>query len=369
MRMLLLLYGMCFCGVFIGQNKAMSQTNDPDGIVLRLEPYGRAESQEIQVAAKATLLVSPEGESGLEVAPAIFVLAEELVAAKNDEGTKAGYFRWSPESVQTVKVLLVNNAPRPIAYRIKVTEQIVRNSDSGKAAGHTIFRLYYATDREPAVDPRYAPYFGGKPAESGALSFGICEVSIPRDHRMGRLEIPSMWRLEFSPDPDKHVSVLKVTRRPESAFLGEIRGRVATAPGKQILVFIHGYNTTFDGAAKRTAQISYDLGFDGATVLYSWPSQGELTPIAYNQDQRNSELTTARFEALLEKLVSETGPQQIQVIAHSMGTPVISKALADFAAAHNAKPLPIKNVALMAPDIDAEVFRQISGQSLRVRRK
>ncbi len=37
---------------------------------------------------------------------------------------------------------------------------------------------------------------------------------------------------------------------------------------------MHGYNTSFDNALYRTAQIAYDLDFDGATFLYSWPSGG-----------------------------------------------------------------------------------------------
>ena len=36
---------------------------------------------------------------------------------------------------------------------------------------------------------------------------------------------------------------------------------------RQAFVFLHGYNVTFEAAAYRTAQIAYDLRFDGATNI------------------------------------------------------------------------------------------------------
>jgi esterase/lipase superfamily enzyme len=37
-------------------------------------------------------------------------------------------------------------------------------------------------------------------------------------------------------------------------------------------VFIHGYNVSFDAAVKLTAQLSRDMRFPGAPILYSWAS-------------------------------------------------------------------------------------------------
>jgi esterase/lipase superfamily enzyme len=52
--------------------------------------------------------------------------------------------------------------------------------------------------------------------------------------------------------------------------------RVNKSGKKSAFIFVHGYNVTFEDAARRTAQMSYDLSFDGAPVFYSWPSQGSL---------------------------------------------------------------------------------------------
>ena len=43
---------------------------------------------------------------------------------------------------------------------------------------------------------------------------------------------------------------------------------VSRSPRKDAFVFIHGFNVAFEDAVMRTAQIAYDLGFDGAPILY-----------------------------------------------------------------------------------------------------
>jgi len=49
-------------------------------------------------------------------------------------------------------------------------------------------------------------------AERGELTLGVCEVSIPRDHRVGELESQRIWRLQFRADPSKHVALLSTVR-------------------------------------------------------------------------------------------------------------------------------------------------------------
>jgi hypothetical protein len=47
----------------------------------------------------------------------------------------------------------------------------------------------------------------------GDLSYGVCEVSIPYKRTPGTLPEPSIWSLEFTQDPRKHV-VLMENRTP-----------------------------------------------------------------------------------------------------------------------------------------------------------
>ena len=132
---------------------------------------------------------------------------------------------------------------------------------------------------------------------------------------------------------------------------------------KEILVFVHGFNTSFEDASRRTAQLAYDMAFDGPTVLYSWPSQGSMNPIAYNKDGRNAALTAPHLEEFLKLLVAKSGATTVDIIAHSMGNRPVTQALRDFAMQNPGMKKPMFNqVALMAPDVDAALFKQMAQQ-------
>jgi hypothetical protein len=72
---------------------------------------------------------------------------------------------------------------------------------------HLVLPLYYATDRAETGEENFARRYG---TARGNLAFGIAHVSIPDDHRMGKLEKPRWWHLEFRPNPNKHVVLLAV---------------------------------------------------------------------------------------------------------------------------------------------------------------
>lgn len=104
---------------------------------------------------------------------------------------------------------------------------------------------------------------------------GTCEVSIPRDHRVGVVERPVWWRFEFRPDPNKHIVLHSISPSTTSAFLAELNGRLDRSQTRMAFVFVHGFNVSFEDAALRTAQLAYDLDFDGAPLMYSWPSSAD----------------------------------------------------------------------------------------------
>lgn len=110
-----------------------------------------------------------------------------------------------------------------------------------------------------------------------------CPVSVPKDHRVGALESPTVLRLEFRQDPQRHVVLLGVHRQPAAEFYADLRACVARTARKEAFVFIHGYNVGFETAVRRTAQIAYDLKFEGAPIAYSWPSQEGL--LSYTVDE------------------------------------------------------------------------------------
>lgn len=218
---------------------------------------------------------------------------------------------------------------------------------------YAVIKVFYATDRTRVQSGTPANFFSG---DRGTLSYGTCDVSIPRDHKMGELEAPTIWKLEFREDPGKHVVLLSVSPRAPAQYFTELGDRVRASPGKSLFIFIHGYNVSFEDAARRTAQIHYDLGFDGAPVFYSWPSQGKIG--GYVVDEGNIEWTQANLKAFLTQVASSTDAANIYVIAHSMGNRALTAVIGPLLAAVPDLRTRLRQIILTAPDIDADVFKR-----------
>jgi esterase/lipase superfamily enzyme len=195
--------------------------------------------------------------------------------------------------------------------------------------------------------------YGG---DRGELELGTCEVSVPKDHQVGTLESPSVLRLEFRQDPERHVVLLGVHPQPDREFYADLRKCVEQTARKEAFVFIHGYNVGFEKAVRRTAQIAYDLKFKGAPIVYSWPSQEGL--LSYTVDETNVAWTVPHLKDFLLGVAQQSGATSVHLIAHSMGNRALTSALRELALEHKAECPRFHEVVLTAPDIDADVFRR-----------
>ncbi len=220
-------------------------------------------------------------------------------------------------------------------------------------------KVFYATDRSATGQTEAAKFYGTDRDLHETLSLGTCDVSIPRDHRPGELEAPSIWKLEFHQDPEKHVVLLGVQTEEQKQFYRDLTSAVAASDNKEAFVFIHGYKTTFEDAARRTGQLAYDLNFHGAPIFYSWPSKGDLD--GYAADEDTIVWTTPHLKAFLQQVALQSNARTVHLIAHSMGNRALTQALADLAAspAGPAKPH-FREVILAAPDVDQDVFKQLA---------
>lgn len=217
---------------------------------------------------------------------------------------------------------------------------------------YTIVQTFFATDRSLTGNPKPRDMFG---VGRSTVTYGTCVVSVPHDHRMGELGSPSIWRLGFQEDPAKHVLLLSTVMTPKDKFFVDLAARVRHSPKSNAFLFVHGYNVTFEDAARRTAQLTYDLGFEGAPVFYSWPSQG--TTSAYTTDERTIEWAQANMRSFLEDFFTRSDAQSVYLIAHGMGTRALTRAVASLLTDNPDFRIRLKEVILAAPDIDPGVFK------------
>ena len=212
----------------------------------------------------------------------------------------------------------------------------------------------FATNRTRSDDPDAEPadMFTN---EDGPLIWGQASVSIPITHERGQLESPG-WLQEmiFGMNPERHIMLQEVLEQDRETVLATIRAELGDSTTNAILMYVHGYSTTFEKAARRMAQMKHDLEFDGPAMFFSWPSKGQTA--AYPHDSNMVDVTYPRMEEMLRTLADEPA-DRIVVIAHSMGTQVLTYALRDLIRTDPQIAARFDTIILAAPDIDERVFK------------
>jgi esterase/lipase superfamily enzyme len=226
------------------------------------------------------------------------------------------------------------------------------------ALGFATVRVFYGTNRAPTRESKPAQFYGGA---RGDLQYGSLDVTIPRIHQEAQLETQPRW-VEYTFTADQaamraqYVLLDKVTPLEKSEFVRQLHQQISESRFKDVFIFVHGYNNTFEDAARRTAQMAYDLDFDGTPMLYSWPSQGSAS--AYAVDEAAVGISGRRLADFLETVVTLSGAQRIHLIAHSMGNRALIEALQTYLAkrAPENRQHIFGQIVFTAPDVDRDYF-------------
>ncbi|WP_322061018.1 alpha/beta hydrolase [Paraburkholderia sp. J63] len=216
-----------------------------------------------------------------------------------------------------------------------------------------VVEIFFGTDRERhprAKSP--AKRFGA--GRGNQLSYGVCEVSIPHNHRIGKLESPFMLRY-FLQNPAKHVVLMRVDEYSASEFGQAISEHPHKGEKRRALIFIHGFNTSFEDAARRAAQIAYDIEFSGVPFVYSWPSGDKV--LDYIRDGNDADQAAIYFQEFVLTVMRNGKFDEVVVLAHSMGNRVLGETIKLMMSGHRKELERMTEVVFAAPDIDADVFR------------
>ena len=231
--------------------------------------------------------------------------------------------------------------------------------------GYASVRVFYGTNRLPTGDKKPGLHYGKL---GGVLEYGYVDVTIPEAHRLAELETAKEWSqytvLTKTDQRRKYVLLDSVMPLAKDNFSSELRRRIQGSPSKDLFIFIHGYNNTFEDTARRTAQLAYDLDFDGTPIMYSWPSQGQLT--GYFADEKMIDSSGPRLAEFLDTVTMQSGAERIHLIAHSMGNRVLLAALGKYLPLHakDIRKHPFGQMVFTAPDVDRKAFMD-TFQSLR----
>ncbi|SLN60633.1 hypothetical protein ROA7450_03116 [Roseovarius albus] len=213
----------------------------------------------------------------------------------------------------------------------------------------TKHRIFVATSR--AKSSEAGVFYSGK--RSQQLNFASVTVSIPPEHKTGKIERPN----SLPSDPQKHFVIDQpVNFETREAFQSDLITYLSKLPKdkRNLLLFVHGYNTNLTSAVLQISQFVEDTGYDGVPVLFSWASSGQTVKYVYDV---NSVLVARDHLVSMFSTLQLSAVQGYDVVAHSMGTLLVMEASRQIALTTGINPTnKVRNVVLAAPDIDIDLF-------------
>lgn len=266
------------------------------------------------------------------------------------------------------------------AQRAEVTVQPVAASPALQAGqpvrtqqGSGAQDLLYITDREPTAGSGNRLSYGAKRAIY--LSFGSVSIAPRRNASAGRKEFRVDAVSEagrFPATPYGVVATANGLRRTPQAVAAheqavaslqaEIGRRLATAERKEVVVFVHGYNNSFEDAALATDEICRSLQNQFVCIVLTWPAGGAGGSFfGYNIDRESSEFAVADFKKAVRVIAGTKGVERLHLLAHSRGTDVLASVVQQLAIeAYVSRSslwqrYKIANAVFFAPDIDLDV--------------
>jgi esterase/lipase superfamily enzyme len=180
-------------------------------------------------------------------------------------------------------------------------------------------------------------------------------ISVPPGHKPGQIELPSWGKANAR----EHFVVTQTSPLEPDNFSSQISTHLSGRVGsnRDVLVFVHGFNTTLDEARFRLAQLTTDGRFGGVPVLFTWPSTSSV--LSYVSARENATISRDALTKLLTDISRTPGVGRIHLLAHSMGGWLTMEALRETAiGGQRLLDGKLGNVMLAAPDIDLSVFRQ-----------
>jgi len=214
-------------------------------------------------------------------------------------------------------------------------------------ASYTAVPVFFATNRELSNGT-----YSGK---RGVLQWGLAWLTVPLDHRMGNLGAMPFFNFATKYFPSKYIILKSTKTLAQAEFQTGVSQVQKGMHSDSALLFVHGYNTPFEDAVRRAAQVAVDLQFRGPIICFTWPSLGEESQ--YVADRNNADVSTVVAGTFLESLLTQPGIQHVHILAHSMGTLIMSTALGDVFSTDKDGMKKISNVILAAPDIDSDYFK------------
>jgi len=228
--------------------------------------------------------------------------------------------------------------------------------------------VFYITNRLPETRQNGTISYG--PERSHELIFGTVNVSGPNaensivgtPEELGHFPATPYEVIQTKNGAQREPSVVSQHLQASRELKAELSRRINATGRKEVVVFIHGYNNSFEDAVRSTAQLCSDLGPDDFTcIALTWPAGGTKGVLfGYNVDRESGEFSVTDVRKALRNISETPGLKELHFLGHSRGTDVLASALKELSIETYVSQTPLSsrkagNVLLFAPDMDLDV--------------
>jgi esterase/lipase superfamily enzyme len=241
-------------------------------------------------------------------------------------------------------------------YSMPIRSEFSRRLDarSGVPGKH---RFFYATARPAAADLLHDT----AAERSGNVAFGSFVATI--SPAMGVQE--GVWE-----DPE-FLEVLPPHPLEAGSFFEQLRAASERSPHRSVLIMIWGWKERWRSAAAKSAYLAYMLDIDSPVIAFDWPANQGTDARGYRAAQQLATASGVDLGRFLESVIERVHPDNLWLVALSMGGQVVSDAF-DYMAQQpglSDAEKEIAHVVLAAPDVAAAEFdRKFAAQISRLSR-
>ncbi len=232
--------------------------------------------------------------------------------------------------------------------------------DIAPAMAGSEIELFYASSRLP-VGPRDNRVYSVAPdwrLHLGKSSLRIGEEETTMDQvREWTTRVDGSDRPFIRLERMQEYATLATGEPPDAeaqAWLAEIDAALAASRARDILIYVHGANTTVERAAGQAAQLRHFAGREAVVVLFVWPTAENF--LRYARDIRTALGSAPQFAELIRLLGAHTEAESIDVFTYSAGATVGSDGLALLAREDPATADRLGEIYHAAPDADFRAF-------------
>lgn len=284
-------------------------------------------------------------DANARLAKTVAELQSVLPEARNQNATRALQERGLAE-IEAIQCIREAQAP---------AEMVTRGPSI--ATRFVQVPVLFVTDRRriSAPDGEHRFFNGQRDPQTW---LGRVQVRLPAEAYSGG-PVPVGTALTAETDAREGVVVAQpemLTRETFKETIRRYRESLPTGTPSRLLLFVHGFNVTYQDAVSASARLAWGMRINVLPVAVSWPSQGQT--VRYFQDEEAIPPSAERLRAEFQWLLSEVDSDEVILVAHSMGARLTVRILSDLQL-QNVSVNKLTRLILAAADLGEEETKEL----------